>query len=87
MPTPLPSSFASAAAGNTQDPSRRGDASTGGEWYALKEKPCPPQSQAPSHPTENGSGVSVWLPRGHSISRKSKDPMLTLNHYIGRDPA
>jgi hypothetical protein len=61
MPTPLPSSFASAAAGNTQDPSRRGDASTGGEWYALKEKRCPPQSQAPSHPTEPGS-VSVCLP-------------------------
>ncbi|KAJ5899286.1 hypothetical protein N7495_004030 [Penicillium taxi] len=33
MPTPLPSSFASAAAGNTQDPSRRGDVSSGGEWY------------------------------------------------------
>ncbi|KAJ5603608.1 hypothetical protein N7537_006564 [Penicillium hordei] len=32
MPTPLPSSFASAAAGNTQDPSRRGDGSTSGEW-------------------------------------------------------
>lgn len=31
MPTPLPSSFASAAAGQTQDPNRRGD---GGEWYA-----------------------------------------------------
>lgn len=33
MPTPLPSSFASAAAGNTQDPNRRGDG-TSGEWYA-----------------------------------------------------
>jgi hypothetical protein len=36
MPTPLPSSFASAAAGNTQDaPSRRGDGTAGGEWYAI----------------------------------------------------
>lgn len=35
MPTPLPSSFASAAAGNTQDPSRRGDGGAGGEWYAI----------------------------------------------------
>ncbi|KAF4277644.1 hypothetical protein CNMCM8057_002472 [Aspergillus fumigatus] len=33
MPTPLPSSFASAAAGNTQDASsRRGDGTAGGEW-------------------------------------------------------
>lgn len=35
MPTPLPSSFASAAAGNTQDSNRRGDGSAGGEWYAI----------------------------------------------------
>ncbi|KAI9371288.1 hypothetical protein BJX61DRAFT_543826 [Aspergillus egyptiacus] len=34
MPTPLPSSFASAAAGNTQDPSsRRGDGTPSGECY------------------------------------------------------
>ncbi|KAL4961152.1 uncharacterized protein BDV14DRAFT_204003 [Aspergillus stella-maris] len=33
MPTPLPSSFASAAAGNTQDASsRRADGTAGGEW-------------------------------------------------------
>ncbi|KAJ5647021.1 hypothetical protein N7490_003393 [Penicillium lividum] len=38
MPTPLPSSFASAAAGNTQDPNRRGDGNAG-EWYAVL--PCP----------------------------------------------
>lgn len=37
MPTPLPSSFASAAAGNTQDASsRRGDGTAGGEWYATQ---------------------------------------------------
>ncbi|RAH40773.1 uncharacterized protein BO95DRAFT_447586 [Aspergillus brunneoviolaceus CBS 621.78] len=35
MPTPLPSSFASAAAGNIHDSSnRRGDGAPGGEWYA-----------------------------------------------------
>lgn len=34
MPSPLPSSFASAAAGNTQDSSgRRGDGPGSGEWY------------------------------------------------------
>ncbi|KAF9890671.1 hypothetical protein FE257_005537 [Aspergillus nanangensis] len=32
MPTPLPSSFASAAAGNTHDSARRGDGSAAGEW-------------------------------------------------------
>ncbi|KAG2413460.1 hypothetical protein HFD88_002649 [Aspergillus terreus] len=32
MPTPLPSSFASAAAGNTHDSSRRGDGTASGEW-------------------------------------------------------
>ena len=35
MPTPLPSSFASAAAGNVHDPNKRGDGTTGGEWYAV----------------------------------------------------
>ena len=35
MPTPLPSSFASAAAGNAHDASKRGDVSASGEWYAL----------------------------------------------------
>lgn len=34
MPTPLPSSFASAAAGNVHDSNKRGDGSASGEWYA-----------------------------------------------------
>ena len=46
MPTPLPSSFASAAAGNTHDPSRRGDGSAAGDWYATV--PCCPL-HVPSH--------------------------------------
>lgn len=40
MPTPLPSSFASAAAGNVHDPNKRGDGTAASEWYALFCLPC-----------------------------------------------
>ncbi|KAJ5168492.1 uncharacterized protein N7482_004086 [Penicillium canariense] len=54
MPTPLPSSFASAAAGNTQDASRRGDGSSGGEWYANTALP---------------SGAPRWLQTLRTLGR------------------
>lgn len=49
MPTPLPSSFASAAAGNAHDPNRRGDGSAGGEWYAILPRLPDTHQLAPRH--------------------------------------
>ncbi|KAJ6008419.1 hypothetical protein N7540_012395 [Penicillium herquei] len=68
MPTPLPSSFASAAAGNTQDPSRRGDGSAGGEWSrsringATQTFRRPSVATNPSHTRESSHPVSASTP-------------------------
>ncbi|KAL4870083.1 hypothetical protein BDV12DRAFT_65522 [Aspergillus spectabilis] len=65
MPTPLPSSFASAAAGNTQDPSsRRGDGNTSGEWSRTRMNGAtqtfrrPSVATNPSHPREPPSATT-----------------------------
>lgn len=73
MPTPLPSSFASAAAGNTQDPSRRGDGNAGGEWYAVLS--CPALAVSPSPEPRSTvkyeSSVQIhWSSGGRSIRHK-----------------
>ncbi|KAJ5923714.1 hypothetical protein N7454_008959 [Penicillium verhagenii] len=68
MPTPLPSSFASAAAGNTQDPSRRGDGNAGGEWSrsringATQTFRRPSVATNPSHTRESSHAASVSTP-------------------------
>ncbi|KAF3388936.1 GYF domain-containing protein mpd2 [Penicillium rolfsii] len=68
MPTPLPSSFASAAAGNTQDPSRRGDASTGGEWSRSRMNGAtqtfrrPSVATNPSHTRDSSQIASASTP-------------------------
>ncbi|KAJ5595914.1 hypothetical protein N7450_002372 [Penicillium hetheringtonii] len=68
MPTPLPSSFASAAAGNTQDPSRRGDGGVGGEWSRSRmngatQTFCRPSvATNPSHIREAGQPASASTP-------------------------
>ncbi|KAJ5290807.1 hypothetical protein N7478_000058 [Penicillium angulare] len=65
MPTPLPSSFASAAAGNTQDPSRRGDGSAGAEWSrsringATQTFRRPSVATNPTHTRESSQPVSA----------------------------
>ncbi|CAI7677976.1 unnamed protein product [Penicillium manginii] len=68
MPTPLPSSFASAAAGNTQDPSRRGDGGAGGEWSRSRMNGAtqtfrrPSVATNPSHIRESGQPASASTP-------------------------
>ncbi|KAJ5583525.1 hypothetical protein N7535_002145 [Penicillium sp. DV-2018c] len=68
MPTPLPSSFASAAAGNNQDPSRRGDGSTGGEWSRTRMNGAtqtfrrPSVATNPSHQRDGSQPVSASTP-------------------------
>ncbi|KAJ5089795.1 hypothetical protein N7532_008479 [Penicillium argentinense] len=64
MPTPLPSSFASAAAGNIQDPSRRGDGGAGGEWYAIV--PCFPP-RVPASPARSGPSSSLHRETGRQL--------------------
>ncbi|KAJ5292692.1 uncharacterized protein N7443_008645 [Penicillium atrosanguineum] len=65
MPTPLPSSFASAAAGNTQDPSRRGDGGAGGEWSRTRMNGAtqtfrrPSVATNPSHTREGSQPASA----------------------------
>ncbi|KAJ6182258.1 hypothetical protein N7485_000900 [Penicillium canescens] len=67
MPTPLPSSFASAAAGNTQDPNRRGDG-TSGEWSrnrmngATQTFRRPSVATNPSHPRDSSQPASASTP-------------------------
>ncbi|KAL4778163.1 hypothetical protein BJX76DRAFT_343966 [Aspergillus varians] len=68
MPTPLPSSFASAAAGNTQDASsRRPDGTTSGEWSRTRMNGAtqtfrrPSVATTPSHIREP---ISATAPAG-----------------------
>ncbi|KAJ5540952.1 hypothetical protein N7494_006028 [Penicillium frequentans] len=68
MPTPLPSSFASAAAGNTQDPNRRGDGNPGGEWSrsringATQTFRRPSVATNPTHTRESSHAASASTP-------------------------
>ncbi|EPS33717.1 hypothetical protein PDE_08679 [Penicillium oxalicum 114-2] len=68
MPTPLPSSFASAAAGNAQDPNRRGDGNTGGEWSRSRMNGAtqtfrrPSMATNPSHSRDSSQMASASTP-------------------------
>ncbi|KAJ5084044.1 hypothetical protein NUU61_008623 [Penicillium alfredii] len=68
MPTPLPSSFASAAAGNTNDSSRRGDGTASGEWSRIRMNGAtqtfrrPSVATNPSHPRESSLTASASTP-------------------------
>ncbi|GKZ17631.1 hypothetical protein AbraIFM66951_011742 [Aspergillus brasiliensis] len=69
MPTPLPSSFASAAAGNTHDSSnRRGDGSAGGEWSRTRMNGAtqtfrrPSVATNPSHNRDASQPTSATTP-------------------------
>ncbi|KAL4978522.1 hypothetical protein BDW66DRAFT_129760 [Aspergillus desertorum] len=67
MPTPLPSSFASAAAGNTQDASRRGDGTTGGEWSRTRMNGATQTFRRPSvatNPSHTRDATSAATPTG-----------------------
>ncbi|KAL4879103.1 hypothetical protein BJY04DRAFT_194245 [Aspergillus karnatakaensis] len=68
MPTPLPSSFASAAAGNTQDPSgRRGDGNTSGEWSRTRMNGATQTFRRPSvatNPSHIREPLSATTPTG-----------------------
>ncbi|KAJ5353703.1 hypothetical protein N7541_006267 [Penicillium brevicompactum] len=66
MPTPLPSSFASAAAGNTQDPSRRGDGSTSGEWSRNRMNGATQTFRRPSVATNTPAHRDSSLPASAS---------------------
>ncbi|KAE8409362.1 hypothetical protein BDV37DRAFT_112347 [Aspergillus pseudonomiae] len=67
MPTPLPSSFASAAAGNT-DASRRGDGTASGEWArnrmngATQTFRRPSVATNPSHSRDTSQPASATTP-------------------------
>ncbi|PWY74443.1 hypothetical protein BO70DRAFT_389044 [Aspergillus heteromorphus CBS 117.55] len=69
MPTPLPSSFASAAAGNTHDSSgRRGDGTAGGEWSRSRMNGAtqtfrrPSVATNPSHNRDASQPTSATTP-------------------------
>ncbi|KAL4920183.1 hypothetical protein BDW62DRAFT_177829 [Aspergillus aurantiobrunneus] len=68
MPTPLPSSFASAAAGNTQDASsRRGDGTTSGEWSRTRMNGATQTFRRPSvatNPSHTREPTSATTPTG-----------------------
>ncbi|KAL5338769.1 hypothetical protein BJX70DRAFT_398323 [Aspergillus crustosus] len=68
MPTPLPSSFASAAAGNTQEPSsRRGDGNTSGEWSRTRMNGATQTFRRPSvatNPSHTREPLSATTPTG-----------------------
>ncbi|BCS26552.1 uncharacterized protein APUU_51263S [Aspergillus puulaauensis] len=68
MPTPLPSSFASAAAGNTQDASsRRGDSTAGGEWSRTRMNGATQTFRRPSvatNPSHTREPLSATTPTG-----------------------
>ncbi|KAF5867017.1 hypothetical protein ETB97_006863 [Aspergillus alliaceus] len=67
MPTPLPSSFASAAAGNT-DASRRGDGTVSGEWARTRMNGAtqtfrrPSVATNPSHSRDTSQPASATTP-------------------------
>ncbi|KAL2825180.1 hypothetical protein BDW59DRAFT_146548 [Aspergillus cavernicola] len=68
MPTPLPSSFASAAAGNTQDPSnRRGDGTPSGDWSRTRMNGATQTFRRPSvatNPSHSRDPLSATTPTG-----------------------
>ncbi|KAL2811065.1 hypothetical protein BJX63DRAFT_296572 [Aspergillus granulosus] len=68
MPTPLPSSFASAAAGNNPDSSsRRGDGTTGGEWSRTRMNGATQTFRRPSvatNPSHTREPTSAATPTG-----------------------
>ncbi|RDW90357.1 uncharacterized protein DSM5745_02132 [Aspergillus mulundensis] len=68
MPTPLPSSFASAAAGNTQDASsRRGDGTASGEWSRTRMNGATQTFRRPSvatNPSHSRDPTSATTPTG-----------------------
>ncbi|KAL4941262.1 hypothetical protein BDV06DRAFT_194856 [Aspergillus oleicola] len=83
MPTPLPSSFASAAAGNTQDASsRRADGTAGGEWSRTRMNGATQTFRRPSvatNPSHTREPPSATTPTGgtypsHMSSTLSSGP-------------
>ncbi|KAL2872824.1 uncharacterized protein BJX67DRAFT_20591 [Aspergillus lucknowensis] len=68
MPTPLPSSFASAAAGNNPDPSsRRGDGTPSGEWSRTRMNGATQTFRRPSvatNPSHTREPMSATTPTG-----------------------
>ncbi|KAJ5613184.1 hypothetical protein N7510_006378 [Penicillium lagena] len=87
MPTPLPSSFASAAAGNTQDASRRGDGSSAsGEWSRTRMNGAtqtfrrPSGATNPPHHRESSQPASAATP---TAAGAYIPPHMSSNHLSG----
>ncbi|KAK1143534.1 kinesin-like protein [Aspergillus melleus] len=93
MPTPLPSSFASAAAGNAHDSSRRGDGTAGGEWSRSRMNGAtqtfrrPSVAINPSHSRDTSQPASATTPTAGAYSQQmpSNYPSSALRNGAGSD--
>ncbi|KAJ5173408.1 hypothetical protein N7492_006001 [Penicillium capsulatum] len=95
MPTPLPSSFASAAAGNNQDPSRRGDGNAGGEWSRSRMNGAtqtfrrPSVATSPAHTRDSSqpaSASTMTSSAAYIPPHMSSNPLSSLRNGEARYP-